>query len=77
MSNEDHYNSLIDWAGKRIDYLCSRSRACKTQQLKSQHRRNAQALEEEFFDWFAARHSDSKQNVLFIPYHGNLNNTQD
>ena len=72
MSNEEHYNHLIDWAGIRIDYLLSRSRACKTKHLKTKHRLNAQALEEEFFDWFAARHSDSKQNVLFIPYHGNF-----
>jgi hypothetical protein len=72
MNQEDHYNELIDWAGIRIDYLLSRSSACKTKSRKIQHRLNAQALEEEFFDWFAARHSDSKQNVLFIPYHGNF-----
>ena len=72
MNKEDHYNELIDWAGIRIDYLLSRSSACKTKSRKIQHRLNAQALEEEFFDWFAARHSDSKQNVLFIPYHGNF-----
>ena len=72
MNKENHYNELIDWAGNRIDYLSSRSSACKTQSLKVKHRLNAQALEEEFFDWFAARHSDSKQNVLFIPYHGNF-----
>lgn len=69
MNHEQHYQHLIDWAGDRIDYLFSRSKACTNKKLKSQHRRNAQALEEEFFDWFAARHSDSKQNVLFIPYH--------
>lgn len=69
LSKEAHYNHLIDWAGTRIDYLSSRSRACKNKQLKARHRLNAQALEEEFFDWFAARHSDSKSNVLFIPYH--------
>ena len=69
MSNEEHYNHLIDWAGSRIDYLLSRSRACKTKDKKIEHRLNAQALEEEYFDWFAARHSDSKSNVLFIPYH--------
>jgi hypothetical protein len=69
MSNEEQYYTLIDWAGSRIDYLSSRSRVCKTPTLKTKHRLNAQALEEEFFDWFAARHSDSKQNVLFIPYH--------
>lgn len=65
MSNEEQqYNQLIDWAGDRIDYLLSRARKDKKQRL------NAQALEEEFFDWFASRHSDSKSNVLFIPYHG-------
>ena len=69
LSKEEHYNELIDWAGSRIDYLSSRSSACKTKSKKIQHRLNAQALEEEFFDWFAARHSDSKSNVLFIPYH--------
>jgi len=70
MSNEEQqYNQLIDWAGDRIDYLFSRSKACKTKERKITHRINAQALEEEFFDWFAARHSDSKSNVLFIPYH--------
>lgn len=69
MSNEEQYNNLIDWAGNRIDYLLSRSKACNTPNRKTTHRRNAVALEEEFFDWFAARHSDSKQNVLFIPYH--------
>jgi hypothetical protein len=70
MSNEEQqYNNLIDWAGTRIDYLSSRSKACTNKQLKTKHRLNAQALEEEFFDWFAARHSDSKSNVLFIPYH--------
>ena len=74
MNKENQYNELIDWAGNRIDYLSSRSRACKTQSLKVKHRLNAQALEEEFFDWFAARHSDSKQNVLFVPYHGDLTN---
>lgn len=67
MSNEEVYNSLIDWAGVRIDHLLSRSSACNNQKLKTRHRVNAQALEEEFFDWFAARHSDSKQTVLFIP----------
>jgi hypothetical protein len=77
MSNEEHYNHLIDWSGKRIDYLLSRSRACKNPKLKTKHRLNAQALEEEFFDWFAARHSDSKSNVLFIPYHGNFKHPQD
>jgi hypothetical protein len=70
MSNEQQYNELIDWAGDRIDLLLSRAKACKTPQRKINHRLNAQALEEEFFDWFAARHSDSTQNVLFIPYHG-------
>ena len=74
MNKENQYNELIDWAGNRIDYLSSRSSACKTQSLKVKHRLNAQALEEEFFDWFAARHSDSKQNVLFVPYHGDLTN---
>lgn len=70
MSNEEQqYNELIDWAGSRVDYLLSRSQACKTKEKRITHRINAQALEEEFFDWFAARHSDSKQNVLFIPYH--------
>jgi hypothetical protein len=69
MDKENHYNELIDWAGNRIDYLLSRSCACKNKNLKAKHRLNAQALEEEFFDWFAARHSDSPQNVLFIPYH--------
>ena len=69
MSNEQQYNDLIDWAGSRVDYLFSRSRACKNKSLKAKHRLNSQALEEEFFDWFAARHSDSKSNVLFIPYH--------
>lgn len=71
-SKEEHYNHLIDWAGTRIDYLFSRSQACKTKSRKIQHRLNAQALEEEYFDWFAARHSDSKSNVLFIPYHDQL-----
>ena len=72
MSNEQQYNQLIDWAGDRIDLLLSRAKACKTQLNKNKNRRNAQAVEEEFFEWFAARHSDSKQNVLFIPYHGKL-----
>ena len=74
MDKENHYNELINWAGNRIDYLSSRSSACKNKSLKVKHRLNAQALEEEFFDWFAARHSDSKQNVLFVPYHGDLTN---
>jgi ATPase subunit of ABC transporter with duplicated ATPase domains len=74
MNKENHYNELINWAGNRIDYLSSRSSACKNQSLKTKNRLNAQALEEEFFDWFAARHSDSKQNVLFVPYHGDLTN---
>jgi hypothetical protein len=74
MDKENHYNELINWAGNRIDYLSSRSRACKQTYNKTMNRLNAQALEEEFFDWFAARHSDSKQNVLFVPYHGDLTN---
>jgi hypothetical protein len=69
LSKEAHYNHVIDWAGGRIDHLLNRSRACKTKNKKVEHRLNAQALEEEFFDWFAARHSDSSQSVLFIPYH--------
>jgi hypothetical protein len=69
MDKENQYNELINWAGNRIDYLSSRSAACKNKSLKVKNRLNAQALEEEFFDWFASRHSDSKQNVLFIPYH--------
>lgn len=77
MSKTDHYNSLIDWAGHRIDYLLTRSNACKMQMNKSKHRLNAQALEEEFFDWFSARHSDSTSNVLFIPYHGNFQQSED
>jgi hypothetical protein len=72
MSNEQQYNELMDWAGDRIDLLLCRAKTCKTPQRKTNHRLNAQALEEEFFDWFAARHSDSTQNVLFIPYHGKL-----
>lgn len=72
MSNEQQYNQLIDWAGDRIDLLLSRAKACKTKERKTTNRLNAQALEEEFFEWFASRHSDSKQNVLFIPYHGKL-----
>ena len=67
MNQEDHYNELIDWAGIRIDYLLSRSSACKTKSHKIQHRLNAQALEEEFFDWFHARHSYTMVNVLFMP----------
>jgi len=74
LSKEDHYNQLIDWAGDRIDLLLSRAKANKTKENKIKNRLNAQAVEEEFFDWFAARHSDSKQNVLFIPYHGDLIN---
>jgi hypothetical protein len=73
MDKEDQYNELIDWAGNRIDYLFSRSRACRSHFHKIKNRMNAQAIEEEFFDWFAARHSDSKSNVLFVPYHGNRN----
>lgn len=69
LSKEEHYNHLIDWAGDRIDLLLSRAKANKTKENKIKNRMNAQALEEEFFDWFAARHSDSKSNVLFIPYH--------
>jgi len=72
MSHEQQYNELIDWAGNRIDSLLSRSSKCKTKSKRIQHRLNAQALEEEYFDWFAARHSDSKSNVLFIPYHKNV-----
>lgn len=71
MSHEQQYNELIDWAGNRIDSLLSTAKKRKTTKNRSYHRLNAQALEEEFFDWFAARHSDSKSNVLFIPYHGN------
>lgn len=71
--SQQQYDDLIDWAGVRIDYLLSRSKACKTKIYKTRNRLNAQALEEEFFDWFAARHSDSKSNVLFIPYHGTRN----
>lgn len=75
MSNEEQqYNNLIDWAGSRIDYLFSRSKACNNKKLKIKHRLNAQALEEEYFDWFAARHSDSKSNVLFIPYYKSVGN---
>lgn len=75
MSNEEQqYNQLIDWAGDRIDYLLSRSKACKTKERRTQHRLNAQALEEEYFDWFAARHSDSLSNVLFIPYYKSVGN---
>jgi hypothetical protein len=74
LSKEEHYNQLIDWAGDRIDLLLSRAKANKTKENKIKNRLNAQAVEEEFFDWFAARHSDSKQNVLFIPYHGDLIN---
>ena len=75
MSNEEQqYNELIDWAGGRIDYLHSRSKACKTHLNKRKNRLNAQALEEEYFDWFAARHSDSKSNVLFIPYYKSVGN---
>jgi hypothetical protein len=77
MSNEEQqYNELIDWAGNRIDYLSSRSRACKNKSLKATHRRNAQALEEEYFDWFHARHSGTLSNVLFIPYHRSVGNDQ-
>jgi hypothetical protein len=74
MSNEQQYNELIDWAGDRIDYLLSRSKNCTTKQLKTKHRLNAQALEEEYFDWFASRHSGGLQNVLFIPYHKSVGN---
>lgn len=69
MNQEQHYNHLIDWAGGRIDHLLNRSRACKNKTLKAKHRLNAQALEEEYFEWFHARHSYTQSNVLFIPYH--------
>lgn len=69
MSHEQQYNHLIDWAGDRIDSLLSTAKKRKTPKNKTYYRLNAQALEEEFFDWFAARHSDSNSNVLFIPYH--------
>jgi hypothetical protein len=72
LSKEEHYNHLIDWAGGRIDLLLSRATACKTQLNKTKNRCNAQALEDEFFDWFAAQHSDSKSNVLFIPHYETL-----
>jgi len=74
MDKENQYNELIDWAGNRIDYLFSRASACKNKHLKAKHRLNAQALEEEFFDWFADRHSNKKQNVLFIPHYKGLTN---
>lgn len=73
MSNEEHYKSLIHWAGTRIDYLSARARKCTSKRLIRLHKGNAQALEEEYFDWFAAQHSNKKQNVLFVPYHGNFN----
>lgn len=74
LSKEEHYNQLIDWAGDRIDLLLSRAKANRSKENKIKNRMNAQAVEEEFFDWFAARHSDSKQNVLFIPYHKSVGN---
>jgi hypothetical protein len=74
MSHEQQYNELIDWAGDRIDSLLSSSKKRKTPKNKTYYRLNAQALEEEFFDWFAARHSDSKSNVLFIPYYKSVGN---
>lgn len=67
MSNEEHYNHLIDWAGNQIDYLYTLAKTSTNKQLKHKHIVNAQALEEEFFDWFHARHSYSMVNVLFIP----------
>jgi hypothetical protein len=69
LDKEQQYNDLIDWAGNRIDSLLSRSSACNNKKLKVRHRVNAQALEEEFFDWFAARHSDKSSIVIFTPYY--------
>ena len=72
--NEKQYNDLIDWAGSRIDYLLSRSKVCTSSKLVANHRRNAQALEEEYFDWFHARHSGTLSNVLFVPYYKSVGN---
>lgn len=63
------FNHIVDWSQKRIDYLSSRSKACKTDKLKKFHHANSIALEEEYFDWYADLNAGKKMNVLFIPYY--------
>jgi len=58
MSNVEYYYYLMDWAGNRIDDLSTQSNDVY-----------AQAIEEEFFDWFNDRHQQKPSNVLCVPYH--------
>jgi len=72
MSPEEYYYYLIDWASTRIDYLSSRSRVVSAKKLKIYHQGNANAVEEEFFDWIANSNSGKKSNVLFVPYYDDV-----
>lgn len=75
MSPEEYYHYLIHWAGNRVDYLSRRSRIVSAKKLKKLHEGNANAIEEEFFDWFANDHSGKKSNVLFVPYFRDVENS--
>ena len=75
MSPEEYYHYLIDWAGTRIDYLSSRSCVVSAKKLKKYHQGNANAIEEEFFDWFSNSNSGKKSNVLFVPYYEDVENS--
>ena len=75
MSPEEYYHYLIDWAGNRIDYLSGRSRVVSAKKLMKYHQGNANAIEEEFFDWFANSNAGKKSNVLVVPYYDDVENS--
>lgn len=72
MKQNDIFNHVLKWSEERVDYLHSRSKACRTAQRKKLHYGNALALEEEYFDWYADTQSGKQFEVLFIPYHKSL-----
>lgn len=68
------YYDVMSWAEARMTALDNRVESSKKLALKELHQRNANAIEEEFFDWISNEHIGKKSNVLFTPYHQDVGN---
>jgi hypothetical protein len=70
----DQYYDVMSWAEARMTALDNRVESSKKPFMKKLHQGNANAIEEEFFDWISNEHIGKKSNVLFVPYHQDVSN---
>ena len=68
------YHDLIRWAEERMTHLDNHVESSRKIALKQLHQGNANAIEEEFFDWISNAHVGKKSNVLFVPYCQDVSN---